>query len=144
MGVYVDDMFVRFKGMLMCHLMADTLEELHDMAESIGLKRDWFQDTKSGPHYDVASSKRKSAIRNGAVEITKMQMAAYAWHLRTFKTPCDPTIAEAKMRDWMRSRRDDKAPPPRCATPTLTSGRRLPYAVKKSTIYISNSKTKDE
>ena len=32
MAVYVDDMKWPFKGMMMCHMLADTSEELHAMA----------------------------------------------------------------------------------------------------------------
>jgi hypothetical protein len=29
------------------------IEELHEFAQSIGLKREWFQDHPRHPHYDV-------------------------------------------------------------------------------------------
>lgn len=36
------------------HLVADTLEELHEFAENIGIKRCWFHGTRKGhPHYDI-------------------------------------------------------------------------------------------
>lgn len=58
-----------------CHLLADTEEELHAMAESIGMKRSWFQDgdSHSMPHYDLVESRRKKAIANGAIEINRKQ-----------------------------------------------------------------------
>jgi hypothetical protein len=53
-----------------CHLIADTLEELHRLAESIGLKREWFQISNSGlPHYDLTESKRVLAINGGAIAL---------------------------------------------------------------------------
>lgn len=67
MAVYVDDAFIPFGRMLMCHMMADELDELHEMADAIGVSRRWFQD-KSIPHYDVSKSKREEAIKLGAIE----------------------------------------------------------------------------
>lgn len=52
-----------------CHMIADTLEELHAMADRIGLKREWFQE-RSFPHYDLIASRRERAIRAGAVPLT--------------------------------------------------------------------------
>lgn len=50
------------------HMMGTSLDELHQMADRLGLKRVWFQD-KFIPHYDLVASKRKKAIELGAVEI---------------------------------------------------------------------------
>lgn len=68
MSVYVDDMRAAFGRMVMCHMVADTRAELHAMAEAIGLKRSWFQESPpaSSPHYDVSLSKRAQAIKLGA------------------------------------------------------------------------------
>lgn len=50
-----------------CHMMADSVDELHDMAAKIGMKREWFQISRSGiPHYDLTFSRRELAMRNGA------------------------------------------------------------------------------
>lgn len=67
MTVYVDNFRVPWRGMLMSHMMADDLDELHEFAGRLGLKRAWFQD-KSIPHYDVSEGKRLQAVRMGAVE----------------------------------------------------------------------------
>ncbi len=66
MAVYIDNAQHKFGRMKMSHMMADTLEELHDMAQIIGLKREWFQD-KRYPHYDVSKAKRREAIEHGAI-----------------------------------------------------------------------------
>ena len=68
MAVYVDRTSQLFGRMKMCHMLADTLEELHAMADKIGMKRSWFQP-RSTPHYDVCISRRKLALENGAKEI---------------------------------------------------------------------------
>lgn len=67
-----------FGQMLMCHLIADTDDELHAMADKIGVARRWWQSPAktSGSHYDIALSKRRLAVFYGAVEITLRQCAA--------------------------------------------------------------------
>lgn len=75
MPVYVDDMRAPFRGMVMCHMVADTDDELHAMADKLGLARRWHQ--KPGTphsHYDIAMSKREQAVRLGAIEIGKTKL----------------------------------------------------------------------
>lgn len=69
MSVYVGVSMWPFRGMIMCHMFADTDDELRDMAHKIGMKREWEQKPRDsiGPHYDIAKSKRSLAIRYGAV-----------------------------------------------------------------------------
>ena len=43
MTVFIDNANIPYKRMIMCHMVADTLEELHIMADAIGVKRKWFQ-----------------------------------------------------------------------------------------------------
>ena len=69
MSVYVDSMKIPFRGMIVCHMTADTTEELHNMAQRIGLKKEWLQP-KSRPHYDISKSKRELAVGLGAIEVT--------------------------------------------------------------------------
>jgi hypothetical protein len=78
MTVYVDDMKAKYGRMVMCHMIADTDEELHAMAEKIGVARKWWQSPEktSGSHYDIALSKRAIAVQLGAVEITWRQCGA--------------------------------------------------------------------
>lgn len=74
MTVYVDDMRAQYGRMVMCHMVADTDDELHAMADKIGVARRWHQ--KAGTyrsHYDIALSKRALAVQHGAVEITQRQ-----------------------------------------------------------------------
>lgn len=76
MSVYVDDAFCsddpdgwgKWTGG--GHLQADTLDELHAFAASIGLRRPWFQSRPGRPesdHYDLTASKRDAAILAGAI-----------------------------------------------------------------------------
>ena len=75
MSVFVDDMRMPFRGMLMCHMIADTTEELHRMAESIGMRRRWVQSAETpNEHYDISIEARAVAIELGAVAITRRQL----------------------------------------------------------------------
>jgi hypothetical protein len=66
MTVYVDDVKIIWRQNLWCHLVADSLEELHSFALMLGLKREWFQDSASYPHYDVTVHNRDRALKLGA------------------------------------------------------------------------------
>ena len=88
MACYVDDMYLhpmgRFGRMKMSHLVADTLDELHAMADRIGVARRWVQHAERGKgwvHYDISMEKRQLAIAAGAVPITMRQLAmmTYRW-----------------------------------------------------------------
>lgn len=79
MTVYVDDMHMtpmgRYGRMKMCHMVADTTDELLKMADRIGVPRKWLQ--KAGTvheHFDIAMSKRAEAVKAGAVELTMSQL----------------------------------------------------------------------
>lgn len=75
MAVYVDKARNPYGRMLMCHMIADTLEELHGMADAIGVNRKWFQADASFPHYDICQSKRRLALAAGAIEIDRRTLA---------------------------------------------------------------------
>jgi len=74
MTVYVDDMYKypmgQFGRMKMSHMVADTEEELHAMADKLGLARKWYQ----GDHYDVSLGVRYRAISLGAEQVTLRQL----------------------------------------------------------------------
>lgn len=75
MSVYVDKPIHPYRQMLMCHMVADTLDELHTMADWIGIKRHWFQDHNPRyPHYDICKSKRSLALQRGAIEVTTKEI----------------------------------------------------------------------
>lgn len=72
MSVYVDDAFSGDWGKWTGggHMQADTEEELHTFAASIGLKRHWFQSKPGRPdraHYDLTRRRRDAAILAGAI-----------------------------------------------------------------------------
>jgi hypothetical protein len=79
MAVYVDDMYKlsigQFGRMKMSHMIADSHEELVEMADKIGVQRKWIQ-YKGLPneHFDVSMSARKKAVENGAIEISYREL----------------------------------------------------------------------
>lgn len=74
--VYVDNMRAPFGRMIMCHMIADTTEELDAMADKIGVSHGYRQQSGTHrEHYDIALSKRRLAILNGAQEIDKRTLA---------------------------------------------------------------------
>jgi len=77
MTVYVDDMAAPYGRMVMFHMLADTDEELHAMADKIGVARRWHQ--KPGTphsHYDVCKTKRAQAVAHGAIEVDRAGLVA--------------------------------------------------------------------
>jgi hypothetical protein len=74
--VYVDDMEAPFARMIMCHMIADTTEELLDMATRIGVNHKWIQHPGTyKEHFDIAKSKKDLALRLGAQQITWREYA---------------------------------------------------------------------
>lgn len=56
------------------HLVSDNLSELHNFAKRIGLKRQWFQNHKTHPHYDIWGGMVKNVLDNGAVIVTSKEI----------------------------------------------------------------------
>jgi hypothetical protein len=95
MTVYVDPLFPtaprkRWPFGEACHMMADTLDELHSFAARVGLKREWFQ-AKSLPHYDLTRGKRRAAVILGAVELDLHQAAAHMKRIRQAQSEPEKT-----------------------------------------------------
>lgn len=70
MTVYVDNMKAKLGRMTMCHMLADTDEELRAMADKIGVAQKHHQ----GDHFDICLNKRAAAIAHGAKEVTQREM----------------------------------------------------------------------
>lgn len=76
MAVYVDNMEAPYGRLVMCHMIADTQEELLEMVDKIGVQRKWIQDKgEYSEHFDIAKAKRTLAVQHGAIEITMREFA---------------------------------------------------------------------
>lgn len=74
--VYIDSFNAPFGRMLMCHMVADTTEELLAMVDKIGVARKWIQNPgEPTEHFDICLSKKKKALECGAKEVTLREMA---------------------------------------------------------------------
>ena len=92
MGVYVDassycyGLMGCYGLMVMCHMVADTPDELHAMADKIGVARRWFQNPKtmnvSTPHYDIAKGERALAVAAGAIECDRNTFVGHVRRIR--------------------------------------------------------------
>ena len=88
MTVYVDDLVewgwvLRGRKVASCHMFTDSLDlqELHAMAQAIGMKRAWFQDKAAAPHYDLSASRREKAVTLGATPLNRRESVA-VWRAR--------------------------------------------------------------
>jgi len=80
--VYVDNMYNspvgKFGRMKMSHMLADTSDELLEMATTIGVDHKWIQNAGTvREHFDICMSKRKKAVKAGAKEITWLEAGRF-------------------------------------------------------------------
>lgn len=59
-----------------CHLLADTREELHAMADALGIPRRYFQDHPWRWHHDLPRPLRERAVELGAREVRMHEVGA--------------------------------------------------------------------
>jgi hypothetical protein len=63
------------------HLVSDhSIEELHQFAEGLGLRREWFQ-RKSVPHYDLTGEHYELALERGAILVSSREIVRRAVRL---------------------------------------------------------------
>lgn len=79
MSVYVDQMMQcvpnrNWRYTSACHMIADRDDELIAFARKIGLKPEWIQRGSILVHFDLNENKRRQAVANGAIELTREQM----------------------------------------------------------------------
>jgi len=92
MAVYVDEAIWPFRGMVMCHMFADTEEELNAMADKIGVARKWIQRRPGLLHYDIAKAKRALAVKAGAIQASRKQVVLFMRTGKFVVTMCDPFL----------------------------------------------------
>lgn len=123
MAVYVDSMEASFGNMVMCHMWADTLDELLAMVDLIGVQRKWIQGhptlshgkhrNASWVHFDIAKSKRALAVRHGAIQTD--QFGPMEHTARLMIQSLDPRLIEIGLKrldavDQARGRRQNESP----------------------------------
>ncbi len=60
------------------HLVSDSsLDELHEFAAGLGLRREWFQ-IKSIPHYDLTGEHYQLALERGAILVSSREIVRRA------------------------------------------------------------------
>lgn len=69
--VYIDNFNAPYGRMTMCHMIADTTQELLAMADQIGVNRRWIQNPGTPrEHFDICLTKKAKALKLGATEVT--------------------------------------------------------------------------
>ena len=96
MAVYVDHARNRYGRMKMSHMIADSVDELLEMADRIGLDRRHFQPG-SHPHFDVSEGYRKRAIQAGTRPVDRHCLVALMRKYRQ-RLSEDPAEREALAR----------------------------------------------
>lgn len=84
--VYVDDAFVESRGRRWCHLLADSVEELHAFAVEMGLSKYAFHRAARIPHYDITASQRQQVLKRGVLPVTVRQAILLTRHLAVAKS----------------------------------------------------------
>lgn len=63
------------------HMVSDDLDALHAFAQSLGIKRERFQNkkkkSKKQPHYDVRTILYDKALEMGAIPVTRGELLTF-------------------------------------------------------------------
>jgi hypothetical protein len=83
MPIYVDNVKIPYRGMLMSHMTADTLDEIHEMADRLDIFRKYFQYPPKTrfPHYDIPVDRRDMALALGAHAVDRRSSLHYGARL---------------------------------------------------------------
>lgn len=85
--VYVDPLLpvhrnANWRWETSCHLTADTIEELHAFAATIGIDQRRFQNRPDFPHYDLHPDLRARAVEAGATPLGRREFVLKVRELR--------------------------------------------------------------
>jgi hypothetical protein len=103
-AVYVDELIEwgwKNRGRAMgpsCHMFTDpgNEEALHAVAEKIGLKREWFQNHRTLPHYDLVASRRAAAVARGLV--TQVDRLGLVERIRAYRGLSSSSVQTPKQK----------------------------------------------
>lgn len=75
MAVILVDRLRQYPSGYWCHMVTDSsLEELHDFALRLGLRRERFQQHERLPHYDLRPQMREWALALGAQAVSSKEL----------------------------------------------------------------------
>ena len=79
----MDNVRIPYRGMLMSHMTADTLDEIHEMADRLEIFRKYFQYPPKTrfPHYDIPVDRRERALAFGAHAVDRRASLHYGARL---------------------------------------------------------------
>lgn len=77
-AIYVDPARWPYRGMKMCHMVADDPQALHALAAALGLAPAWYHDG----HYNLCRKTRARAIGLGAIAVSGRVMGLMIRHRR--------------------------------------------------------------
>ena len=99
-SVFVDDVRHQFGRMVMCHMWADSLDELFAMADRIGVQRKWLQQPPkaSWVHFDISLGMKAKAIGFGAILTDRYGPSEHTARLRGNQKMLD-MIASVRSRE---------------------------------------------
>jgi len=80
--VYVGTREYKLGRMKMSHMIASTIDELHEMADQLGIDRKHFQNKNGKPHYDICKTNKTMAFKLGALEVNDREII---YHLNLLK-----------------------------------------------------------
>lgn len=80
--VYVDDAGIMKNGRFWCHLVADSVDELHAFAARLGIPERAFHRGARHPHYDIPDDMGRRALAQGAMAITTRDAVRISRRLR--------------------------------------------------------------
>lgn len=98
MAVYVDNARLAYGRMRMAHMLADTIDELMAMADTIELDHRHFQ-LAAHPHFDVGAGRRRRALAAGAHPADRHALVAAMDRYRV-RVAHDPA-ERARLRAWI-------------------------------------------
>lgn len=83
MALYVDNMRARYGRMIMCHMMADSTDELLNAATALGLNHKWLQSGGTPKeHFDISLGFRATAINQLGARAVTMRELVNIWRLK--------------------------------------------------------------
>ena len=83
--VYIGTRKYKYRNMIMSHMIADSINELMNMADYLGIDRKYFQDKPGKPHFDISQTKKEIALESGnAIEISDKEIVLKLKNLFSF------------------------------------------------------------